>query len=132
MRLTKIKLFVATALAIFNFGFVLVPAVAQAADLKGDACQGLNTLNGSTSTTCSNKGEKSIGNLVSSIVRLLSIIIGIAAVIMIIIAGLKYITSGGDSSAITSAKHTLIYAVVGLVVALLAQFIVHYVIVKLA
>jgi hypothetical protein len=49
---------------------------------------------------------------------------------MIIFAGFKYVTSGGDSSKIGSAKNTLIYAVVGLVVAGLSQIIVRYVVTK--
>ena len=127
MRPAKIKYFLATILMTLNIGFAFAPAV-HATDLKGDACQGLNTLNGSNSTQCSPKGEKSIGDLASSIVSLLSLIVGIAAVIMIIIAGLKYVTSGGDSNAVGSAKNTLIYAIVGLIVVAIAQFIVHFVV----
>ena len=66
----------------------------------------------------------SLDGAMSFVVNLLSIILGIAAVIMIIIGGLKYTTSNGDSGAITSAKHTIIYAIVGLVVAVLARPIV--------
>ena len=68
----------------------------------------------------------SVGKLTSAIVGILSIIVGIAAVIVIIIAGFKYITSGGEASKIANAKTTLIYALVGLVVVALAQFIVHF------
>ena len=46
---------------------------------------------------------------------------------MIIISGFKYVTAGGDSAKVGSAKNTLIYALVGLVIAALAQFIVHFV-----
>jgi hypothetical protein len=49
---------------------------------------------------------------------------------MIIIGGLKYITSGGDSSNVTGAKNTILYAVVGLVVVAMAQFIVRFVLTK--
>lgn len=103
--------------------FISIPAYA---DSKTDVCNGIALTGGD----CSNSAgaESSIGKLVSSVVQILSLIVGIAAVIMIIIAGLKYVTAGGDSNSIGSAKNTLIYALIGLVVAALAQFLVHYVI----
>jgi hypothetical protein len=56
--------------------------------------------------------------------------VGFVAVIMIIIGGLKYVTYSGDSSNINSAKNTILYAVVGLVVVALAQIIVKFVLAK--
>jgi hypothetical protein len=61
---------------------------------------------------------------VKKIIDLLSYIIGIAAVIMIIFAGFRYVTSGGDSGSVKNAKNTLIYAIVGLAIAALVQVIV--------
>ncbi|MEO8105469.1 MAG: pilin [Candidatus Saccharibacteria bacterium] len=69
-----------------------------------------------------------VTSLANSIVNILSQIVGVLAVIMVIWAGFKYITSGGDSNKITSAKNTLIYAIIGLVIVALAQIIVHFVI----
>lgn len=54
-------------------------------------------------------------------------VVGAASVIMIIYGGFKYVTSGGDSSGVTSAKNTILYAVIGLVVAALAFVIVDFV-----
>lgn len=54
--------------------------------------------------------------------------LGAIAVIMIIIGGIRYVISGGDSSAVTGAKNTILYAVIGLVVAVLAYAIVNFVI----
>jgi len=51
----------------------------------------------------------------------------VAAVIMIIVGGFRYITSGGDSTRVGGAKNTLIYAIVGLIIVALAQAIVHFV-----
>jgi hypothetical protein len=56
--------------------------------------------------------------------------VGIIAVLMIIIGGFKYITSGGESSNISGAKNTIIYAIIGLVIVALAQIIVHFVVNK--
>jgi hypothetical protein len=46
---------------------------------------------------------------------------------MIIWGGFKYITSGGDTGNVSGAKNTLIFAIVGLIIVALAQFVVHFV-----
>jgi len=58
-------------------------------------------------------------------------VVGAAAVIMIIVGGFKYITSSGDSTSVESAKNTILFAVIGLVIALVAQSIVIFVLRKL-
>lgn len=100
-----------------------VPKVASSAG-KDDACAALQQVD---PTKKCGTGAASIGGLVKSIVTLLSTVVGIAAVIMIIISGFKYVTSGGDSGNIASAKTTLVYALVGLVIAALAQVLVKFV-----
>lgn len=88
-----------------------------------DVLQGVTQTASSTDKVdCSGTGVTSI---VSTVVNILSYVVGILAIIMIIIAGFKYITAGGDSNQVSSAKSTLIYAIVGLVIAALAQVIVH-------
>lgn len=62
-----------------------------------------------------------------SILNIVFIVLGLLAVIFVIIGGVKYILSGGDSAGIKSAKETIIYAIVGLVISLLAFGIVNYV-----
>jgi len=96
--------------------------------LQNDACDGLNQLN-NNSQACG-KGQSVITKIVAAVINILSTVIGIAAVIMIIVAGFKYITSGGDAGNVSSAKNTLVYALVGIAVAVLAQFLVHFVINK--
>ena len=55
-------------------------------------------------------------------------LIGAISVIMLIIGGLRYVVSGGDSSAVQAAKNTILYAVVGIIVAILAYAVVSFVI----
>ena len=55
-------------------------------------------------------------------------IVGIIAVIMLIIGGIKYVVSGGDAKKVTDAKNTVLYAIIGLVVCFLAFAIVNFVI----
>lgn len=58
-------------------------------------------------------------------------IVGIIAVIMLIIGGIKYVISGGDSKKVTDAKNTVLYAIIGLVIAFLAYAIINFVITAL-
>ncbi|MBQ3413362.1 hypothetical protein IJH33_00705 [Candidatus Saccharibacteria bacterium] len=58
-------------------------------------------------------------------------IVGIVAVIMLIIGGIRYITSGGDAKKVTDAKNTVLYAIIGLVICLLAFAIVNFVVTTL-
>ena len=62
-----------------------------------------------------------------TITNVLLFILGAISVIMIIIGGLRYVISGGNSTAVTAAKNTILYAIVGVVVALLAYAIINFV-----
>jgi ABC-type bacteriocin/lantibiotic exporter with double-glycine peptidase domain len=77
---------------------------------------------------CKDRGTNKFSAVVKTIVNSLLYILAAVSVVVIIIAGITYTTSGGDSAMVTKAKNTLLYAVVGLVVAILAYAIVNYVI----
>lgn len=114
---------------------VALPTAAYAAANIGDCLsQGsdLNTAGGGTTCNPGNTsgGTQKIQEIVTTVINIFSIIVGIVAVIMIIYGGFKYITSGGDSGNITSAKNTIVYAIIGLVVVALAQFLVQFVLDK--
>lgn len=64
----------------------------------------------------------------STITNVLLFIIGAIAVIMVVIGGLRYVISGGDSNQVSAAKNTILYAIVGIVVAILAYAAVNFVI----
>lgn len=70
-------------------------------------------------------------SLAKNVTNLLLYIVGIVAVIMVIVGGFLYITSSGDPGRTKSAKDTIVYAVIGIVVALLAYAIVNFVIVHI-
>jgi hypothetical protein len=95
------------------------------ADTKSDVCGGA-ALAGSSCTG----DTTSLTTTIRNIVNLFSIIVGIVAVITVVVAGFRYVTSGGDSSKISGAKNTLIYAIVGLVIVALSQSIVRFVLSK--
>lgn len=113
-----------------------VPASVSAANqiencLSGGATLSLGDNAGSNCPAGTNNvGTQRVNNIITTIVNIFSAIVGVIAVIMIVYGGFKYITSGGDSGNVSSAKNTIIYAVIGLVVVALAQFIVQFVLDK--
>ncbi len=114
-----------TVLASLLVGSVLVGAAAApsvgAIDLW-DQCS-----SNSDTAVCKSKGDK-VDNTVKNITNLILWALGVVSVIMLVVGGFKYVTSNGDSNSIQSAKNTILYAVIGLVVAILGQVIITYVI----
>lgn len=140
----KIKTFIIVGfagLAMTAPGLVAVPVlggVASAA-IKDSLCQGTNdaadtTGAGAGGTACDKGGgtgadpAKGLAPLAGKVVNFFTIVVGAIAIIMVIYGGFRYITSGGDSGKVGSAKNTLIYAIVGLIIVALAQILVHFVI----
>ena len=66
--------------------------------------------------------------VVKNIINILLWAIGIVSVIMLIIGGFRYVTSNGDSSQVTAAKNTIMYSVIGLIIAIFAYAIVNFVV----
>ncbi|GAC1481319.1 MAG: hypothetical protein NVS1B7_1790 [Candidatus Saccharimonadales bacterium] len=90
---------------------------------KQAACSGIALQE--NSTPCNDTGNK-INGVIKLVVNLLSLFVGVAAVIMLIVGGLKYVTSQGESSNTAGAKNTILYAIIGLVIVALAQLIVRF------
>lgn len=61
-------------------------------------------------------------------INLLSAVVGLVAVVMIIFGGFRYVTSGGSDTSVTSAKNTILYAIIGLIIVAMSQILVHFVI----
>lgn len=91
-----------------------------------DACEGVGLVSGNNG--CQNTGDSpQLNTVIETVVNIITFVVGLAAVIMIIIGGFKYITSGGDSGSTAGAKNTILYALVGLIIVALAQVIVRFV-----
>ena len=123
--MSKIKLLLVSALTVIGIG-VAVPASVGAADLYNDVCktQPDNSLcSGQTSLA-----EQKAGALIKTIIDTLLFLLGAICVIVIIVGGFRYVTSNGNSESVKSAKNIILYAVIGLVVALAAYAIVGFVI----
>ncbi len=95
-------------------------AVTCGTQSTGKASCTINGVTSTNSTTC-------VNHTIANVINIFSWIVGIVAVIMIIYGGFRYVTSGGDSGAISAAKNTILYAIIGLVVVSMAQIIVHFV-----
>lgn len=63
----------------------------------------------------------------SRLTNTILLVVGLISVIMLVYGGLRYILSGGDSKKVTDAKNTILYAIIGLIISLLAYAIVHFV-----
>jgi hypothetical protein len=125
-----------TAILTLSFTFsllVLVPAPAKALDCGGQdkgstACliqEGACDVSGECNTK---QSEQKIEKTITRAVNVTSMIIGAVAVVMIMVAGFRYITSGGAQDRVKGAKDTLLYAIIGLIIVALAQLIVRFVI----
>ncbi len=130
--ISKLKRSLAIIIATLAFSVpVLLPATSLAAcssNITSGIESGIQATGSSTSSGCSGTTiQNGIASIAKTVVNVMSVIVGVIAVIMIIYAGFKYITSGGESNGVTSAKNSLIYAIVGLVIVALAQIIVHLV-----
>ncbi|HSX05972.1 MAG TPA: pilin [Candidatus Saccharimonadales bacterium] len=123
----RIGIILTTLLLGLGIGGLLAPMSVAAATPKSTVCTALGS-----NADCSQQPSNgiSIDHVITVIINLLSVVVAIASVIMIIVAGFKYVTSRGESSAIASAKNTMIYAIVGLVIVALAQVIVQFVLGK--
>lgn len=76
-----------------------------------------------------NPGTK-LNTTIGNLVNVISIVVGIAAVVMIMVGGARFVSSGGKEDSIKAAKSTVAYALVGLLVVALAQIIVRFVLNK--
>ena len=66
--------------------------------------------------------------LIPRLINLLLFIVGILAIVFLIFGGIRYVISGGDKSKVDAAKNTILYAIVGLIVAILGYAIINWVI----
>ena len=120
-----------TAAALVLGMAILAPSavvVAQEGDGGGsDTTSAGSTIQDAVNDIGGDQNTTELKDVVKTILNVLLYFIGALSVIMIIYGGFKYITSGGDSSGVSSAKNTIMYAVIGLIVATLAFTLVNFV-----
>ena len=106
-------------------GLLLVPVLAlgvSAVATVGDVSAQINLAPVNTGT------PTDLNDVFKTIINVLLFIIGAVSVIMLIYGGIRYTTSGGNANSVTAAKNTIMYAIVGLVIAIFAFAIVNFVV----
>ena len=107
---------------------IALPASANAQfDPLGPACDETTE----DASVCSADGSDPIAGkegIIMRVVNILSYVVGAASVIMVIYGGMKYVLANGDSNSISTARNTILYALIGVVVFLFSQLIIRFVI----
>lgn len=123
MKKASIFIFgIGIALVFALSGGLLTTASAQSSS-QGAVQDGVNAAHGEGQPTTL-FGDSGVIGTVTNVLLFLA---GALAVIMIIFGGLRYVTSGGNASSVTAAKNTIMYALVGLIIAFLAFALVNWI-----
>jgi hypothetical protein len=121
----------AAALAVFSMLFLATLGVVFGDTLVSAACDMSNPSISAGAECARGNGQPAQlvgdGGVFNRITSILLFIVGAVAVIMLIFGGIRYIVSGGDQANVTAAKNTILYAIVGIIVALLAYAAVKFV-----
>ncbi|PID32985.1 hypothetical protein CR969_03195 [Candidatus Saccharibacteria bacterium] len=112
---TLLALFVAVSI---NSALLTLPVLAQ-------ATSGIDAARGSGVPTNLSDGD---GSIIKTVINFMLYGIGILSVIMLIIGGFRYVISGGQKDSVTAAKNTILYAIIGLLIAIFAYAIVRFVV----
>ena len=126
-----ITLSVLFTISIFCAGLFALNATTGAspvlfADAQKVVCDGAVLIAGGDCDPATGTGLQKI---LKAVTTAFAWVLGVVAVIVLIYGGFKYVTSGGDSNKVSSAKNNILYAIIGLVIAAVAQPFVNYVIV---
>jgi hypothetical protein len=119
----KLRITLGIALAVLMTGLFLVispHALYAIADMSVQA--GVNAAHGNNQPT----ELFGASGIFTSITNVLLFTVGALSVVMVIVGGLRYVVSGGNSTAVTGAKNTILYAIVGILVAFLAYAAVNF------
>lgn len=120
----NLKLGLISVMAIVGVAFATPLLVASTVGAEGPA----DAIGDGVKKVGGDNAGMSLEDGIKNVVNVLLFLLGAIAVIMIIIGGIRYATSNGDAGAIKGAKDTILYAVIGLIVAILAYAIVNFVV----
>ena len=122
MKKTIIKIAGAFTLPVLGMGVVFLAAGDNAFAQVRD---GLNKVQNANTGASAN-----VDDIISKSINFALMAIAIVSVFMLILGGFKYTTSNGDSAKVTSAKNTIMYSLIGLLIAIFAYAIVNFVVNK--
>lgn len=120
------------ALPVFVLGLSVVSATFQPVEVNAQG--NLSIGEGANKAKSEDQQDSLDGDtgVFSIITQVLLFLVGAISVIMLVVGGIRYVVSGGDSSAVQSAKSTILYAIVGIVISLIAFAVVRFVITNLS
>ncbi|HEU5005092.1 MAG TPA: pilin [Candidatus Saccharimonadales bacterium] len=124
--ITKIKTLIIAVLALLPISLAVNPSFVYADAVQDSIQSGVNQAAGQKGAP-SDPGN-TIANTIKTILNVLSAVAGVAAVIMIVIAGFRLVAGAGSEGSVKAAKSGIIYAMIGLLIVAMAQIIVHFVI----
>lgn len=120
------KIFTPILMAVVMSAAFIAPTFASVAQQA--ACEGSGGTWNTVTSSCSTVGDtRTVTSTLQQVANLLIFIVGAISVIMVIIGGIRYSLGQGDQNAINSAKNTILYAIVGVVLAVAAYGIVSFV-----
>lgn len=110
---------IVTVVAVSSVAMLSTPTLAASASSE--------ILSGANATGAQTGNPTNVSSIIETTINILLFAVGILSVIMIIYAGIRYVTSAGNSQSVSAAKNTLIYSIVGLVIAIVAYALVDWV-----
>lgn len=125
----KIKTLAAGGLGVVAMGLQSLPVAAEGGKVRCPDGKSVKNLTECDNIAGSNNNLNN-NNLMTTLNQIINVIIGVigfVAVLVIILGGVQYTTSAGDSGKVKTAKNTIMYGIIGLVIALLAFSIVNFV-----
>ncbi len=110
-------------------GLTLFTPTVSTVSAAGSCANGATIADGVDCASTSGTPKTLFGanSIFTTVINTLLFVIGALSVVMLIIGGIRYTVSGGTAAQVTAAKNTIMYALIGLVVAFLAYAIVNWV-----
>lgn len=124
------QLFVAGLMVICGMAGVLAMPVQDALAVtcpKGSKHTTADNIAGCNIENTGDQAAGAVSNRINTAINVVLGMIGVVAVVMIIIGGIQFVTSQGDAARAAKARNTILYSIIGLIVALLAFAIVNFV-----
>lgn len=126
------KTIIASLLVMFGLALAPLAVNVSAADQKLNCGVDIGSCTDDGADTSQGEGQADnlagSGGIFETVTNILLFLIGAIAVIMLVVGGIRYVISGGDQNQVTAAKNTIMYAIIGIVVAIIAYAVVQFVI----
>lgn len=120
-QISKAKVLTAVMCLAMAFTVASPVSLPVYADAKDEVKKGADMTNSGGSA------KQDLPDIITTIINVMLFIAAALAVIMIIYGGIRYITAHGDEKQVKVAKDTIVYSVVGLIIAIIAYALVTFI-----